>query len=106
MPVLLTAPLVAPVPVAVPSPVTPMISATMPRRTIVSGRPSARAGHSRFCDSRRSEGSQSGTNQPSPGHSRLHVAAILAAPRLLVSPLVGRPMYWNVKKCLQRRARP
>ena len=38
--------------------------------------------------------------------TRLHVAAILVAPRLLVSPLVGRPMYWNVKKCLQRRARP
>lgn len=38
--------------------------------------------------------------------ARLHVAAILVAPRLLASPLVGRPIYWNIKKCLQRRARP
>jgi len=38
--------------------------------------------------------------------ARLQCAAFLAAPRLLLSPLVARPMYWNLKKCLQRRPRP
>ena len=36
----------------------------------------------------------------------LQCAAFLAAPRLLLSPLVARPMYWNLKKCVQRRRHP
>ncbi len=38
--------------------------------------------------------------------ARLQSAAFLAAPRLLLSPLVARPMYWNLKKCVQRRRIP
>ena len=38
--------------------------------------------------------------------ARLQAAAFLAMPPFLVSPLVARPMYWNFKKCLQRRAYP
>ncbi len=38
--------------------------------------------------------------------ARLQCAAFLAAPRLLLSPLVARPMYWNLKKCAQRRRFP
>ncbi|WP_411282270.1 glycosyltransferase family 2 protein [Gemmatimonas sp.] len=38
--------------------------------------------------------------------ARLQCAAFVAAPRLLVSPLVARPMYWNFKKCVQRRRTP
>lgn len=38
--------------------------------------------------------------------ARLQCAAFLVAPRLLLSPLVARPMYWNLKKCAQRRRQP
>lgn len=38
--------------------------------------------------------------------ARLQVAAFVAAPRLLLSPLVARPMYWNLRKCVQRRRSP
>ena len=34
------------------------------------------------------------------------LAAIMVAPRLLFSPLTGRPLYWNLKKSLLRRAVP
>lgn len=38
--------------------------------------------------------------------ARLQIAAFALAPRLLMSPLVARPMYWNLKKCVQRRRLP
>lgn len=38
--------------------------------------------------------------------ARLQAAAFLVTPRFLLSPLVGRPMWWNLKKCLQRRTYP
>ncbi|HYW49181.1 MAG TPA: glycosyltransferase family A protein [Gemmatimonadaceae bacterium] len=38
--------------------------------------------------------------------ARLQVAAFAAVPGFLFSPLVARPMYWNLKKCLQRRTFP
>lgn len=38
--------------------------------------------------------------------ARLQCAAFITAPRLLLSPLVARPLYWNLKKCLQRRRHP
>lgn len=38
--------------------------------------------------------------------ARLQLAAALLAPRLVISPLVGRPMYWNLKKCLLRTTQP
>lgn len=38
--------------------------------------------------------------------ARLQCTAFLIAPRLLLSPLVARPMYWNLKKCAQRRRFP
>ena len=37
---------------------------------------------------------------------RLQLAACLAAPRLVLSPLTGRPMWWGLKKCLLRVAEP